>query len=173
MTEPKKNPARECPSLRAMSLFVDHALSKEQAMALSAHAETCPSCAKRIEQLQTMGQSFERHAQGYADKSRSIQVPLADPVKGSIRNRVQALFEFFRTPVLRRASITALVFILTLSFFQMNAGKSPGPALDKGSSGLPSAAPSAIVKTVDTESSSVMIFETEKEKHTIIWFSEA
>ena len=32
--------------------------------------------------------------------------------------------------------------------------------------------PSAIVNSVDTEYASVMIIETQKEKHTIIWFSE-
>jgi hypothetical protein len=32
--------------------------------------------------------------------------------------------------------------------------------------------PSAIVTSVDTDVASVMIIETQKEKHTIIWFSE-
>ena len=169
MKNQKNNQTKECPSLRAMSLFVDNELQEEQARDLIAHLEICPSCAGQIEQLQTMGRSFDLFAQEYADRSRPVPIAMEDAIAGPIPDRVRTLFDFLTPPVLKLVSVTALVLVMAVSVFQIYSGSPPGPGQDAA----PSAAPSAIVKTVDTESSSVMILETEKEKHTIIWFSEA
>jgi hypothetical protein len=68
---------------------------------------------------------------------------------------------FFGSPTdhlyIKLASLTAVAALLILIVFQ------PPP---------PQLSPSAIVKSLDTNASSVMIIETLKEKHTIIWFSE-
>ncbi|WP_022664573.1 anti-sigma factor family protein [Desulfospira joergensenii] len=180
MTDPKEGGGikKTCSaySLKTLSLFADNELSEEETQTLSLHIQSCPLCADRVDRFRGMDRAFDLYAQDRTDRTRPVQISMDRLAPSSFKDRFQTLFGILKNPTaLRLASITAAALIISLALFQMNTDKSPGP--DMGPIALPgiapSAAPSAIVKTVDTESSSVMILETEIGKHTIIWFSEA
>jgi RNA polymerase sigma-70 factor (ECF subfamily) len=68
---------------------------------------------------------------------------------------------FFRRPV--RPFLVAAASLAALFVIAVFALTNDGPAI---------AGPSAIVKSIDTDYTAVMIFETPETHHTIIWYSE-
>ncbi len=68
------------------------------------------------------------------------------------------IFGFSKKYILVKLTSIAMISLISLFILQKALFTPTGP--------------SAIVKYVDTDYSSVMIIETQKEQHTIIWFNE-
>ena len=87
-----------------------------------------------------------------------LKQKLESTIEDSENKSLGNIFGLFSKNInLKLASIAAILMI-GLYTFQGSMFDPPGP--------------SAIVKSIDTDFASVMIIETQKEKHTIIWFSE-
>jgi len=143
-----------------ISRFIDNELPKDLYPAVAQHLVHCQSCSRLVERYRSISDVINDHA----DK----QVRMIDPdgLKQKTERTIKKLqtkslgnvFGFFGKNIyLKLASIAAIVMFGLLPF----QGALFGPT-----------GPSAIVKSIDTDFVSVMIIETQKEKHTIIWFSE-
>ena len=153
-------------TLEDISRFIDNELPRDQQAALAKHCVHCPDCTHMIELCNSISNKFTNHfdqlsltvdpsiiEQKFEQKFEQIQT-LEKSWKKSWKN----LFGFSgRYSYLKLVSIIAIAMIGLYTF----QGKFFDPS-----------GPSAIVKYVDTDFASVMIIETHKERHTIIWFSE-
>lgn len=137
---------------RDISRFVDKELSREQYQKLAQHLSNCPDCNLLVEQYKTLSNIFNEHAD-------QIRLKLnTDKLKHKSGFITQDLSKKSWSNIyLKLASITAIL-VISLVALQGDVFRSKEP--------------SAIVTSVNTDFSSVMIIETQKEKHTIIWFSE-
>jgi anti-sigma factor RsiW len=136
-----------------ISRFVDNELDPARTMEFSSHLGDCPDCAEVVAKFQKLGIVFNTHAARQIARVSPVDMattPLdcAKPT-GIFGRMTDHLY-------IKLASLTAVAALLILAVFD----------------GAPPVGPSAIVKSLDTNASSVMIIETIKEKHTIIWFSE-
>lgn len=135
-----------------ISQFVDNELDPASTMELSSHLGICPDCAELVARFQTIGIVFSNHAATQAAQISPLAPHPLDPGKPG------GLFGWTIDHLaIKLASLTAVAVLMILAVFQWTP---------------PPGDPSAIVKSLDTNASSVMIIETLSEKHTIIWFSE-
>ncbi len=135
-----------------ISQYVDHELPFDLNREIFQHEKSCPLCQDLIHRYHTMSELFSDHA------DRQVAAIDTEKLDQNMIVSQAGSFGFFGKNIyLKLASIVAIVMI-SLVAFQVPLS---GPA-----------GPSAIVKSINTDLSSVMIIETEKEKHTIIWFSE-
>lgn len=151
-----------------LSRFVDKALPPEAQTSLSRHLSTCPACQETIKSYQNIDNQFIQHIQRHS--RRVNNTALAQELLVKIRKekkRKPPDFSFSQTMInfmkekkiyLQIASFSAIVLISSL-FLQ-------GPKVTFNS-------PSAIVNLIDGDMASVMILETPKQHHTIIWFEES
>ena len=140
-----------------ISRFIDKELPDDQYQTLLRHQETCPACRECIETYTRAGQIFAAQVQGRVDALDPDALPdrLTPYFENNLSERQRPSGSWFGKNIyLKLASIVAILVIGTIAFQDQPSG------------------PSAIVKSIDTDYSSVMIIETQKEKHTIIWFSE-
>ncbi|MCP4022545.1 MAG: zf-HC2 domain-containing protein [Desulfobacteraceae bacterium] len=147
-------------NLETISAFVDKELGPKQLDKFACHVETCEACRLVVDQLQGIKEAFKSAAE---DEMKSIdsQVFLSSVTAKSF-NRKPAIFEKLKEylspkPILKIATI-AVILGFSLMYFRQP--------------GINGIGPSAIVNSVDTNMSSVMIIETIETKHTIIWFTE-
>ena len=143
-----------------ISMFVDNELSRDKYQGLVLHLEQCSHCSRLVKDYNALSAAFKSHTQSEISEIDSARVKqkldqtIQNPENKPLRNS----FGFFgKNTYLKIASIAAILMI-TLFTFQNKLFTPSGP--------------SAIVKYVDTDFSSVMIIETQKEQHTIIWYSE-
>lgn len=143
-----------------ISRFVDNELAQDLQKELAIHLGHCRECSRLFRQYTAISAQFSDHADEAVSKIDSARLKqnlehlFQKPAKPSPGNS----FGFSGKNIyLKLASIAA---ILMISIFTLQGKFSEPPG------------PSAIVKSIDTDFSSVMIIETQKEKHTIIWFSE-
>lgn len=160
MAEPCKKYSSE-----QISRFVDRELSNETLKAIEDHQKTCTQCRDLIVSYQAFGKQFSDHA------DQKITAIDPEKIKAGLESKRTARPGLFKgwtrqNIYLKLASIVAIVGI-SLAVFQSIPGTRLRPA---GPEAL--IEPSAIVKSLDTDFSSVMIIETQKQKHTIIWYSE-
>ena len=138
-------------------LYLDHEMNPKEIQAFEKHLSWCSVCRKRVETLKTVSQLFARGVDTQTSVSPSMEEEVIQKLKGSrtrFRKReILTSWKFY----LQTASL-AVITIITLVMFQGNRPIIEGP--------------SAIVETVDGNVSSVMIFETRQDKHTIIWYKE-
>jgi len=140
--------------------FVDNELAPDKTMELSSHIEHCQDCAGQAARLRKLSAVFNSHVTTQADKINfSPRNMAATPID---HGKAHGFFVRFFGGItdhlyIKLASLGAVAALLILAVFQ----GAPPPV-----------SPSAIVKSLDTNASSVMIIETLREKHTIIWFSE-
>jgi hypothetical protein len=144
-----------------ISRFVDIELSSDQCRAFEHHLSICSECSRLFGQYKDLSLAFSHHihkrAIGIA--ALNLEHKLEQKIQCSEKKPYQNISGLFgKNLYLKLAGIAALVMI---GFFSLD------PTLLGNPSG-----PSAIVNSVDTEYTSVMIIETPKKKHTIIWFSE-
>lgn len=139
-----------------INLFVDNELPQDEHDAIAAHCSSCPVCKYRLEQLSAVSDVFTRHVN---QQTASMDAGRFQPDAGRYDKTLfgNVLDLFGKNIYVKLVSVAAIILI---SFLMVDSNI------------LTPAGPSAIVKSVDTERSSVMIFETQKQKHTIIWFSE-
>lgn len=143
-----------------ISRFVDNELDPGINQLIAQHISHCPDCSGLAEQYKSMSALFSNHANAVVSKIDTAKVSqnLEQRLKNSEKKSLGNAFGFFGKNIyLKLASITAIFMI---SFFTLQGGMPGTPG------------PSAIVKSIDTDFASVMIIETQKEQHTIIWFSE-
>jgi len=144
-----------------ISLFVDTELPQSRYLEIEHHLHNCPDCNRLVEQYKTLSIMFKDHVEQKKlkinpDTLKQRLVPATpDLQKISLGNRSGF---FGKNIYLKLASIAAILMISLFTFQKGIVGNATGP--------------SAIVTSVDTDVSSVMIIETQKERHTIIWFSE-
>lgn len=136
-----------------ISRYVDNELPPDLYQAITDHQKCCPACKRLIQSYRDLGNTFS----SYTDRQVSgLTVP--NPTADDPHPKVPLFRRLFGKKIyLKLASIVAIV-VVSLAVYQ---GFPTGPS-----------GPSAIVQSVDTDVASVMIIETEKQKHTIIWFSE-
>jgi anti-sigma factor RsiW len=147
-------------SSEQISQFVDNELPAELAHSVQDHLVHCAECRQLVSQYQALSGQFARHVVQHVEKmnedqlKRSADIVFDPDPKGSLNfiSRYTGKNIF-----LKLACIVAIVVISLVGF----QGHWIAPA-----------GPSAIVKSVNTDFNSVMIIETEQNKHTIIWFSE-
>jgi len=143
-----------------ISRFVDNELPRNQYHELAQHLHHCPDCRLIVERCKSISAVFNDHAgqQGLKIDPAELKQKLNSTIQNSQKKSFENIFGFLGKNIyLKLASITAILMIGLFAF--------QGSLFDP-------AGPSAIVTSVNTDFSSVMIFETQKEKHTIIWFSE-
>lgn len=138
------------------------------------HAERCSACADTLADFRRMGQLFSSHTASQVSRIRTELplITLTAPRQTKNREGLQGWFShmtdglkavFGRDAMgLKLASLGAVALIIAVSLYTWQGGG--GTAMVPG--------PSAIVNSVDTYGSSVMIIETPESHHTIIWFSE-
>lgn len=143
-----------------ISRFVDNELPRDRYHELARHLHHCPDCRLLIEQYKSISIVFNHHADQQKLKidPAKLKQKCDRALQNSQKKSLKTAFGFFGKNIyLKLASITVILMISLFAF--------QGSLFDP-------AGPSAIVKSIDTEFASVMIIETQKEKHTIIWFSE-
>jgi len=145
-----------------ISRFIDHELSSDRCRSFEHHLSLCKNCSERIDQYRSLSLAFSRsaHKKSIGIKDENLEGKLEKILSPSDKKAFGNISGLFgKNLYLKLASIAAVVMIGLFSF--------DGDLLMDTSTG-----PSAIVNSVDTEYTSVMILETQKEKHTIIWLSE-
>jgi anti-sigma factor RsiW len=142
------------------SRFVDHELAESIRDEMTRHLVSCPDCRGLVDRYIAMDREINRLAEQEILKFDPDQVKqrLGSALENSrLKPRTSVLTFFHKNIYLKLASIAAILMISLIPF--------QGALFD-------SSGPSAIVKSVDSDFASIMIFETQKEKHTIIWLSE-
>jgi len=144
-----------------ISRFVDLEFSTDQCRAFEHHLSLCKECSRLFDHYKNLSLAFSRHThkQAMGISALDLEHKLEKKIHCSEKKPYQNISGLFGKNIyLKLAGIAAVVMIGFFSF---------DPTLIRNPSG-----PSAIVNSVDTEYTSVMIIETQEEKHTIIWFSE-
>lgn len=143
-----------------INCFIDNELPDETYQEIKLHCQSCEICRRTIENLNAVSAVFNKKinervsAMNPASMKERVEIAMQQEEKSRFSDMVGL---FGKNIYLKLASITA---ILIVGLYMFN-GKVPV-----------SSGPSAIVNYIDTELPSVMIIETQEQKHTIIWFSE-
>lgn len=147
-----------------ISRYVDQELVSEKHRSMMYHLSLCPDCARRALQFKTLSASFSAYTDKNIKKINTSRIESTIeqlfPISADKR-LLKVLFTKLRHHIY--LSIAGVAAFTLIGFFLLDPDL-PGLFSDPG--------PSAIVTSVDSEYDSVMILETQKDKHTIIWFSE-
>ena len=140
---------------------LDRELDEREVVRLKEHLETCPPCRQALKENQALSKVFKA---GFTNVvSRTSLENIENRVMEKIQNRNLPWWRRIPdllTPkrmLLPATALTALLVVLVLYL--------PGSRSINGG-------PSALVSSLGGETASVMIFETPKTRHTIIWFEE-
>ena len=146
---------------KEISRFIDNELFEEQYQKLSLHLEQCSYCSTLAKQYKTFSSSFQNGVDYNAAQVDLIKIKqkLDLVMKNSSTKLAWNIFGLCNN-ILSLKVVVSIAAILIFSVFLVQ---------DKL---LTSSTPSAIIQYIDTEFASVMILETHKKQHTIIWFSE-
>ncbi|WP_024335488.1 anti-sigma factor family protein [Desulfotignum balticum] len=145
---------------KQISRYVDGDLSRHQIRRIRQHLDTCPDCRHLAAQFQEVTRTFNELTElpGVSIDPARVHEKLEQPAKKPVALRTDRFFRRPVRPFLVAAASLAALFVITVF-----ALTNDGPAI---------AGPSAIVKSIDTDYTAVMIFETPDTHHTIIWYSE-
>lgn len=143
-----------------ISRFVDNELSCDEQAAVKNHMEHCPACRTTADQYESISKIFKEHT------SRQVSSMQTDILTQNVishlpdkeKNWQSMISGWFGKAIAFKLAGLAMVMVIGFFAFHNSFSTPSGP--------------SAIVKSVDTDFSSVMIIETQNKKHTIIWFSE-
>jgi hypothetical protein len=143
-----------------LSRFYDQEVGSHEEGEIIRHLEHCRSCRKALQDNETVSAFLKAGIR--AELSRSGVEKVEEDVMAVIHGEELSWWKRYKGLSLSKAfyvpAAAAAVFLLIfLSVF-----RSPSP--------IPG--PSAIVESVKGEVSSVMIFETEKSRQTVVWFNE-
>jgi anti-sigma factor RsiW len=147
-------------SEQQISRYIDGELPRQQLVQIRQHLDTCPACRDLAAQFRDAARSFNELAAlpGTVIDPARLHRRLEKPAEKSGRLSIGRFFSRPVRPLLAAAaSIAALFFISVVAL--------------NNDTDLP-AGPSAIVTSIETEYTAVMIFETPDNHHTIIWYSE-
>ncbi|MCF8136024.1 MAG: zf-HC2 domain-containing protein [Desulfotignum sp.] len=152
-------------SEKQISRFIDQALPRQEIEQIRHHLDACSTCRNLAVQFRKAAKTFDELVEPSGlviDPDRLYQSMQHSAEKsGGSRGGIFFGPRFRRfipfRPMLAAASAAVLLVIGGITL--MNNGISPD-------------SPSAIVTSIDTEYTAVMIFETPDTHHTIIWYSE-
>lgn len=144
-----------------VDLLYDQELDESEVVRLKEHLETCPSCRQALKENQALSNVFKA---GLANAlSRTSLENIENRVMDKIQSRSLPWWRSIPdllTPKRMLLPGTALAALLVVAILYL-----PGSRSINGG-------PSALVSSLGGETGSVMIFETPKTRHTIIWFEE-
>jgi len=143
-----------------ISEFVDNELPQQLMTDITRHCEKCVACQRTVDQLASISDVFLAHV---SQKVAAMDTSGLDKTMDNFRPGDEKtvfgnIFGMLGQHLYLKLSFITAILMIGLFTFNTTFMTPSGP--------------SAIVKYVDTEMPSVMIFETEKQKHTIIWFTE-
>ena len=149
---------------KTISKFVDNELPPEDSKAIAKHINKCTVCSNIVEQYAHLSDLFEHSTLRQVDKidTDSLRQHVLEQIEREKNGFLKKVFDYFSPKLYIKVASVFVMLVVSLVYFQAR----PISSVD-------TVGPSAIVNSVDGNVSSVMIFETEKSKHTIIWFSEA
>ncbi|WDP89647.1 MAG: zf-HC2 domain-containing protein [Desulfobacter sp.] len=136
-----------------ISRFVDNEVSSYKRDAFIRHMAGCPDCAAKEAAYRQLSLGVSRHIDAQAQRIQNELPPIS--VRRTTRPGGRRRSRGF---TLKLASLGTAALILAVAVFPWTR--------------TPINEPSAIVNSVDTTGSSVMIIDTPDTRHTIIWFSE-
>ena len=145
---------------KIISEFVDNELASEENKKISKHIKTCPLCKNIAEEYIQMSDIFVQRASIEVGKinTGSIGENVLKQIKRKENSFSKKVFDYFSPKLYLKIASVVAIMVISLIYLQEQPINIIGP--------------SAIVNSVDGNTSSVMIFETQNSKHTIIWFSE-
>jgi len=152
-------------SEKQISRFIDGDFSRQELEKIRHHLSSCSTCRDLAAQFRKAAKTFDELAEqpGLVIDSDRLYRALQQSGKKSAGSRNGRFFisRFCRVPLFRPllAGVSAAVLLVIGGIALMNHG-------------ISSDSPSAIVTSIDTEYTAVMIFETPDTHHTIIWYSE-
>ncbi len=147
---------------KTISEFVDNELSSEMNREIANHIETCPLCKKVAENYLQLSNTFIQDTTRETEKINKnlLRQNVLEKINREEKIFLKKVFAYFSPKFYLKVASVVAILIVSLVYFQSQPINPVGP--------------SAIINSVNGENvSSIMIFETEKTKHTIIWFSEA
>ncbi|MEE4365277.1 MAG: zf-HC2 domain-containing protein [Desulfotignum sp.] len=147
-------------SKKQISRYIDGELPRHQLQQIQQHLDTCPACRDLVAQFLDVSRSFNEMAElpGVAIDLTCLYQTMGKPVEKSAKPWTS---RFFSKPV--RPFLATAVSIAALFFISVYA-----PNHDE----TVTTGPSAIVTSINTDYTAVMILETPDTHHTIIWYSE-
>jgi len=144
-----------------LSRYIDNELGSDDHHRISEHIKDCLVCQMTMQENQFIKETFKnklaKEISGVAFDGlhKKVMTRVREKEKSrlsGLHNRMATKKILFSLPI-----AAVLIFILTISFFNTNYTTDP----------------SAIVNSINTKNSSVMILETQKSHMTVIWFNEA
>jgi anti-sigma factor RsiW len=152
-------------SEKQISRFIDGALSRQEIEQIRQHLDACSACRAMAAQFRKVAGILDELVEqpGMAIDPEHLYQSMQQPAENPAGARGRIFFgpRFRRfipfRPMLAAASAAVLLVVGGIAL--MNNGISPD-------------SPSAIVTSIDTEYTAVMIFETPDTHHTIIWYSD-
>jgi len=149
-----------------ISRFVDNDLDAEDHNAFIRHKVQCPDCCAAETRFRRAEMIFERQADAMAGQllknTPEISIKTGEMGHESFIARIMKRKSRKAQAVLGMLSLAVVAVIISLA--PWHQGQLPTRPAVPG--------PSAVVNSIDAYGSSVMILETAKTHHTIIWFSE-
>ncbi|MCP3901596.1 MAG: zf-HC2 domain-containing protein [Desulfobacteraceae bacterium] len=144
--------------------FIDNELSSEKNKAIAEHIETCPICHNIATNYQHLSDVFIKSTSDKLDQidTKLLGQNVLEQIKRKETGFFKKVFDYFSPKIYLKVASVVVIMIASFIYFQ-----------ERPLNSIDSIGSSAVVNSVDGDVSSVMIFETEKSKHTIIWFSEA
>ncbi len=151
---------------KIISCFADNELSLEKTVEISKHLETCPVCSDTVAKYRKLSGIFTHNISKQVDKiDKALPgLKVMERIKQREKSYYKKVFDYFFSKFYLKGISAAVILGILFIFFQVL----PGHKTPVGGIGS-----SAIVNSIDGDASSIMIFETKKNRHTIIWFSEA
>ena len=145
---------------KQISRYIDGELSRQQLRQIREHLDTCPVCRDLARQFREVSQRFNDLVElpGVSIDPGRLHQRLEQPAEKQGRPRAG---RFFSRPV--RPFLAAAASITVLFFISLYALKNDSAVRTS---------PSAIVSSINTDYTAVMILETLDTHHTIIWYSE-
>jgi anti-sigma factor RsiW len=147
-------------SEQQISRYVDGELPRQQLWQIRQHLDTCRACRNLAGQFWDVTQTFNELAEQpgmVIDPARLYQT-MGKPAQTSGRFSIAKFFSRPARPLLAAAASIAALFFISIYALQNDTALPAGP--------------SAIVTSIETEYTAVMIIETPDSHHTIIWYSE-
>ncbi len=146
--------------------FIDNELPEDQTNAISDHIKRCPLCQNLISQYNSINNIFEQNiAKQINDTDTSVlKKNILKNIRKNNNSFVKKLFDYLSPKFYLKIASIVTIMVTILIYFQTRPLGEPN--------GIKNIGPSAIVNSIDGKASSIMIFETKKNKQTIIWFSE-
>jgi predicted anti-sigma-YlaC factor YlaD len=144
-----------------LSRYIDNELGSDDHHRVSEHIKDCPACQMTMQENQLITETFknrigkELSGVTFDGLHKKVITKVREKEKSrlsGLHNRMATKKLFFSLPI-----AAVLILIITISFFNTNYTTDP----------------SAIVNSINTKNSSVMILETQESHMTVIWFNEA